>query len=330
MLHFPAMNRSVSLAAAALLVGLQALLTALPGFASCGAENCPLDQAARWDEAAFNFELSQQYIDQNQPRVGSEDAVIGQIPAHEDEVRTVNRITLGRASYRWSPAWSASLALPYVDRTHEHIHNHLGEQEYLRWNYSGIGDAEAGITRRMGSAETRSFLTAGIKAPTGKRNVPEVDGDQPEPTARPGTGSWDLTTGAGAEWRLHVMAFHDHGGMPLRASVNGRWNGRGTERYQVGSEVTAHLATEAPLFSWGTLLFQTNLRVKAKDDVGDTDAEAGNTGGTWAYLSPGLRVGGGGTYVYGLVQIPVYQRVNGIQLVSDTNLFVGVTHAFTR
>jgi len=29
--------------------------------------------------------------------------------------------------------------------------------------------------------------------------------------------------------------------------------------------------------------------------------------------------------IYGLVQIPVYQRVNGIQLVSDANLYLGVT-----
>lgn len=301
-----------------------------PAAASCGAENCPLDQAARWGEASLNFELSQQYIDQDQPRVGTEDAVVGQIVSHEDEVRTVNRITMGRASYRWSPSWTASLALPYVDRTHEHIHNHLGEQEYLRWRYHGIGDLETGITRRTGGSGMRSFLTAAVKAPTGLRNVEEIEGDQPEPTARPGTGSWDFMAGAGAEWHLHVAAFHERGGMPLRASVNGRWNGRGTERYKVGSELTAHVAAEAPALSWGTFLLQTNLRIHAKDDVGDTDAEAGNTGGTSLYVSPGLRLGGGGTYLYGLVQIPVYQRVNGIQLVSDTNLYVGVTHAIIR
>lgn len=317
-------------ALAALLCLASVPFAAVPAAASCGAENCPLDQAARWDEASFHFELSQQYIDQGQPRIGTEDALVGQIASHEDEVRTVNRITMGRASYSWSPAWTASLALPYVDRTHEHIHNDLGEQEYLRWKYHGIGDLEAGITRRTGGSGMRGFLTAAVKAPTGVRNVEEIGGDQPEPTARPGTGSWDFMGGAGAEWRLRVMAFHNRGGVPLRASVNGRWNGRGTERYRVGSEVTAHIAAEAPAFSWGTFLLQTNLRVHAKDDVGDTDAEAGNTGGTSLYVSPGMRVGGGGTYVYGLVQIPLYQRVNGIQLVSDSNLFVGLTHAFVR
>jgi hypothetical protein len=322
-------HRLAALVALLLLPSIPAAVR--PAVASCGAENCPLDQAARWDEASFNFDLSQQYIDQSQPRVGTEDAVVGQISSLENEVRTVNRVTIGRASYSWSPAWSASLSLPYVDRTHEHIHDPLGAVEYQRWRYHGIGDLETGIIHRMGpGAGMRTFLSAGVKAPTGVRNVEEVNGDQPEPPARPGTGSWDFMAGAGAEWHLHVGAFHERGGVPLRASVNGRWNGRGTDRYRVGSELTTHVAAEVPAFSWGTLLLQTNLRVHAKDDVGDSDAEAGNTGGTALYVSPGLRVGGGGTYLYGLVQIPVYQRVNGIQLVSDTNLYVGVTHSIVR
>lgn len=301
-----------------------------PAAASCGAENCPLDQAAHWDESSLHFDLSQQYIDQSQPRVGTADAVVGQIPADENEVRTVNRLTIGRASYSWSPNWSASLSLSYVDRTHEHIADPEGAAEYMRWHYHGIGDLEGGVVRRFGGAGMRTYLSAAVKAPTGVRNVPEIDGEQPEPTARPGTGSWDVMAGAGAEWRLHVEAFHESGGLPLRASANGRWNGRGTDRYRVGSEFTAHVAADLPLVSWGTLLLQTNMKVHGKDEVGASDADPANTGGTAVYLSPGVRVGRNGTSLYGVVQIPVYQRVNGIQLVSDTNLVVGVTHAIAR
>ncbi len=301
-----------------------------PAAASCGSEICPVDHASRWDEARLAFDLTQQYIDQDQPRAGTEDVAVGAIPAHHDEVRTVNRLTTARASYRPSPGWTASIALPWIDRTHEHIHHHQGEAIYQRWNYSGVGDLEAVVIRRLGGAaegQARYFVSAGAKAPTGVRNVEEVDGDQPEPSARPGTGSWDVLVGAGAEWHLGLSTFAAHGGMPLRASVNGRWNGRGTERYQVGSEVTGHVGVEAPFFSWGSLLLQTNARVRAKDEVGDASAEEANTGGTTVYLSPGVRVGRGGTHLVGLVQIPVYQRVNGIQVVSGTNLFVGVTHA---
>jgi len=318
-------------ALAALLVLAWIPSAARDASASCGSENCPVDHATRWDEARFSFDLSQQYIDQDHPRIGTNEAVVGQIPAPHDEVRTVNRITTARASYRPSEAWSASLSLPYVDRTHEHIHNHLGEPEYLRWNYSGIGDAEAAVVRRLGASPSggRYFVSAGVKAPTGKKNVELVDGDQPEPSARPGTGSWDFLAGLGAEWRVG-SAFAENGGMPLRVGVNGRWNGKGTEEYQVGAEVDAHVGTEVPAVRWGSFLLQSTLRITAKDDVGETDAEAANTGGTVWYVVPGMRVGGAGTYLYGLVQIPVYRRVNGIQIVSDSNLYLGVTHTFLR
>jgi len=292
-----------------------------------------VDHAARWDESMLSFEVSEQYSDQDQPRVGTHDAAVGAIPGHHDEVRTVNRVSTARVGYRPAAAWSFSASLPFVNRTHEHIHNHLGVPEYLRWNYQGAGDLETSATRRLGSrdAGARYFASAGVKAPTGLRNVEEVDGDQPEPSARPGTGSWDFMAGVGAEWRLSGLGFSDRGGMPLRASVNGRWNGRGTERYQVGSEVAAHLATEIPATTWGTLLLQTNFRVREKDDVGNFDAEASNTGGTALFVTPGVRIGAGRvTSVTALVQLPVYQRVNGIQLVSEANLYVGVTHALLR
>ena len=299
-------------------------------FASCGGESCPLDPGARWEEASLTFEVSQQYIDQDQPRVGTEDAVVGQIPADENEIRTVNRITTARATYRRA-AWSVSLALPHVVRTHEHIADPTGTADDQRWHFRGMGDLEGTVIRRFGpDTGIRTFLSGGVKAPTGTRNVHEVDGDQPEPPTRPGTGSWDFMAGAGAEMRLHMGAFRDRGGLPLRASVNERWNGRGTDHYKVGNEFTAHLATDVPMVSWGALLAQTNLRVRGKDDVGDSDTDPSNTGGTAVYISPGFRVSGKGSSVYGLVQIPIYQRVNGIQLVSDTNLFLGVTHSFAR
>jgi hypothetical protein len=299
--------------------------------ASCGSESCPLDKASLWNESQLSFELSQQYIDQDQPRVGTHDAAVGAIASHHDEVRTVNRISTARAAYRPSDAWAFSAALPFVNRTHEHIHNHLGVPEYQRWNYAHVGDLEAIALRRFTSgmdAKRTFFVTAGFKAPTGVTEVEEVDGDQPEPSARPGTGSWDVLAGLGAEWKLHGPSFGGGGEMPIRASVNGRWNGRGTENYQVGGELTAYLGTEVPFARAASLLFQTNLRVRAKDDVGNFDAEAGNTGGTAVYLSPGLKFAvGPHLSLYGLFQVPVYQRVNGIQVVSDSNLYFGVSRA---
>ena len=297
--------------------------------ASCGAENCPLDHASRWSDSRFNLEISYQYIDQNQPRVGTEDVAVGAIPRDHDEIRTLNRATTARASYRFGGAWSVGAALPYIERFHAHNHNDPGGAEYERWSYNGIGDLELSGFRSFGASQGRGryFATAGVKMPTGVTEVKNEDGDQPEPAARPGSGSWDFLAGAGGEWRLGgSSAENGAGGIPLRLSVTGRWNGRGTEEYRIGHQAQVHLASEFPIGNTFALLGQANFRVKGKDDVGATGLEEEDTGGSSLYLSPGLRVSTGSrSSIYGLVQIPVYQRVNGIQLVSDVNLYCGVT-----
>jgi hypothetical protein len=306
-----------------------ALAIPAAALASCGAENCPLDHASRWSEAPFAFEVSYQYIDQDQPRVGTDDAAVGAIPRHHDEVRTLSRATTARATYRFAGAWSVSAALPYIDRFHAHIHNHMGTPIYERWEYGGIGDLELVGLRSFGGggSGSRYFATAGVKMPTGVTEVENEDGDQPEPAARPGSGSWDFLAGAGAEWRLGGRPAEDGAGsIPLRLSVTGRLNGRGTEEYRIGSQVQLHLASEVPVGRVFALLGQANFRIREKDDVGASGQEEDDTGGSWLYLSPGVRVSTGTrASIYGLVQVPVYQRVNGIQLVSDVNLYFGVT-----
>jgi hypothetical protein len=296
--------------------------------ASCGCDFCPVDKEPPRHEAKLSFDLTQQYIDQDQPRFGTDDVAVGQVPSHHDEVRTVNRATTASLTVRPADAWAFSASLPYVSRYHEHIHDHLGNAEVLRWRYSGPGDLELLATRYLvaGAGGARYFLRAGVKAPTGDTTVEEVDGTQPEPTSRPGTGSWDLLAGLGAEWRVGAPGAGDGKTMPLRVSLAGRLPGRGTEDYRGGSELLAHAGAEYPVAGPAAALLQTNLRVRAKDDVGTTDEEAGDTGGTSLYLSPGARVTiAPRTSIYGLFQVPVLQRVNGIQLVAKSNLYVGIS-----
>jgi hypothetical protein len=161
------------------------------------------------------------------------------------------------------------------------------------------------------------------------RHVEEFNGDEPEPPARPGNGAWGAIVGAGAEWSLSTkMPGGAYGAMPIRLSVLGRANARGTERYRVGSELQTNLGISYPVARSVEMFLSGDLRMRAKDDPGDTDAEAGHTGGTWAFVSPGLRISPmAKTAFYGIVQVPVYQRVNGINLVSDFNLYLGVTRA---
>lgn len=302
-------------------------------FANCGSDHCPIDLGMLWERSVLSFDLSQQYLDQNQPRLGTHDAAVGALAAPEDEVRTLNRITTARAVYRPGERWMVTASLPFVSRYHEHIRNEPGNPpELMRWNSQGVGDAEAVVTRIFPAGKKSSgryHLTAGFKAPTGVRHVEEFNGEEPEPPTRPGNGAWGAIAGAGAEWSIQAkIPGGTYGAIPFRLSVLGHTSGRGTERYRVGSELQANLGASYPVTRAIEMLLSGDFRVRGKDDPGDTDAEAGHTGSTAAFVSPGIRVTAAAkTAFYGIVQLPVYQRVNGINLVSDFNLYLGVSHA---
>ncbi|PYQ30039.1 MAG: hypothetical protein DMF56_09950 [Acidobacteria bacterium] len=78
-------------------IALFVLLYASQLHASCGSASCPLDTNAlnQPRKGEITFELSQQYIDQDQARIGRRDATVGEVHGpHHDEVRTLNRIAM--------------------------------------------------------------------------------------------------------------------------------------------------------------------------------------------------------------------------------------------
>jgi hypothetical protein len=315
-------------------LALFAGLLLVPAFAlaNCGSECvCPLDQPATHADSRFLFDVSQLYIDQDQPRVGTEDAFVGAITGHHDEVRTVNRVTNFRLTFRTAPGWTFGANLPYIHRTHEHIHHHMGEDHYERWNYDGLGDLELSASRLIGAGSGPRFrFGVGVKTPTGKQTPALSEGgDELEPSARIGSGSWDLLASLGAEWNLRAPGQGAEARMPVRATVTGRYNGAGAEDFRHGAETQVHLGADYPLTRRLAFLLQSNYRLRAKNDVGDADdEETANSGSAVVYLTPGLRIDAiEGLSIYGLAQIPVYERVNGIQVVARSNLVLGISRS---
>ena len=300
------------------------------GRASCGADDCPLDLRTG-DGRRFSIDLNYQFIHQDRIRIGSRTGAVGELPSPEDEVETASRIATVLGQARLTDRFGLSASLPFVDRRHRHIANEEGSPPELReWNYSGVGDATliGQVTARGGGgAPTKVSLQLGAKLPTGKRHVDVVAGEEPEPTARPGTGSYDLLGGIYLLRRFGVPDLHhDRVEAPMFVSAMGRRNGRGTDDYRIGNELQVNAGGFYPLTRTVQVLGQLNARLRGKDDPGATDALRDNTGGTWLYATPGLRVVTGPTLsLYGYAQIPVYQHVNRIQLVAPYHLMVGTT-----
>jgi hypothetical protein len=307
--------RSVAVIAALLLFPIYA-------GASCGSASCPLDLNSLNvpKEGGFTLDLSFEYIDQNRLK-GHSDFV----PDHT-EIRTINRnATL---LLRYAPAdWlRLSVSTPYVARTHEHLHG----DELEHWQLDGVGDvqlqARARVVRYL-------WLIGGVKLPTGADDQKNADGERAEVPIQPGSGSTDVIVGASYENSTR-RATHVEGSMgniaviPWFASVTYRRNGRGALEHRVGSELQLNAGTAYPLSHELELLLQANVRRRGRDVSPDDPQDAFFTGGTFAYASPGLRYSKGRGAVYALMQLPLLQHVNGIQLTAKRNWIGGVQWRF--
>ena len=110
-----------------------------------------------------------------------------------------------------------------------------------------------------------------------------------------------------------------------QASVSQALNSR--EEFKPGRRIELSAGwSHAYSHRLGTVL-QANLRHRGRDS--GAQAEPANSGSTALDLSPGVTVGvGHASTLYAYLQLPLYQNVNGIQLVPRSALAMGWTADF--
>ena len=315
---------------------LAAVLLFAPGgaAASCGSDMCVLD--LRGPESArgrWSMEVAYSFVDQDHVRIGTDPATVGEIPGEHNEIETRSDVWTTTARMIASERLSLAASLPWVKRFHAHEEEHhedAGFYETHTWDYEGLGDLlVSGYVTPGGFLNGETWSTSlmlGVKAPTGKEEVEAVEGHQPEPMARPGTGSWDGLVGFQLRRPLTTKTFSGEIiPVPLAFSITGRVNGTGTEEYKIGNEVVANFSGGWGLASNVVFLGQINARFRAKDEEAGATAE--NTGGTAWYATPGLSVSSGPVGVYGYWQFRLYENVNGIQITAPSHLMFGVNYS---
>lgn len=99
------------------------------------------------------------------------------------------------------------------------------------------------------------------------------------------------------------------------------------DHFRPGSSLNLNLGLSYVAFGTITPQLQVNARTVGRDDGVEADAE--NSGGTHIDLSPGVTVAvSKQTRLYGFVQLPIYQRVGGLQLASRWTASVSLNFAF--
>lgn len=297
--------------------------------ASCGSASCPLDTNAlhQLRKGEFTFELSQQYIDQDQARIGTHDAAIGEVHGpHHDEVRTLNRVATATLGYAPSDRVQLTLAIPYLSRDHDH----LGEGVPESWQLRGTGDV---VLQSRWNAAGGLWLIAGVKLPTGRDDLKNEDGEAAEIPVQPGSGTTDGIAGISYQraFNMHTPVSGPLGNIalvPWFVTATYQFRGGATRGYRLGDEFQLSAGTVYPLTRRLDALAQLNTRIRQRDRIDDEPDEEPFTGGTFVYASPGLRFSLGRTAVYTLVQFPIYERVNRIQLTSKQNYVIGLQTRF--
>jgi hypothetical protein len=279
-----------------------------------------------WIEPGPRVDFRYEYIDQDQPMSGSKRVGVGEIPAHHDEVKTINRNLFATIDYGFTPEWGMSVVIPYVDRFHEHIHNHHGEKLVEQWDFHDLGDVRVqGRWQTVVAADERraafAGVTAGLKLPTGKRDVANDEGEVAERTLQPGTGTTDLVAAAyyrqalpmtGSSWFVQAGA---------QIALNSR------DEFKPGNQYGADAGYRYDVNDRFAAMLQLNYRYKSRDK--GAQAEPEDSGGQAVTASPGLsfaltpRV-----QAYAFAQLPLWQHVNGVQLTSDWSVAAGVSAQF--
>lgn len=228
-----------------------------------------------------------------------------------------------------SPTLGFSLVVPWVDRAHEHVHNHRGERIVESWKFSGLGDMRltaryqfpAAASDPEGTRARYLGMTGGLKLPTGKTDVSNREGEPAERTLQPGTGTTDLLLGA--YYREAIGAWN----ASWFVQANGQVPLNRHDDYRPGAQVLLDVGVRWEATDRLGLLLQLNGLWRGRD--AGAAAEPEDSGSRTLSLSPGLTFAvTPEVQLYAFVQLPVYQRVTGVQLVADRAVVIGASAQF--
>jgi hypothetical protein len=301
--------------------------------ATCG---CTLSADAAMGYSAlpgWRLNLEYDYLHQDQLREGTH--AVSTVPdGSELEHDTLNRYFTVDLNYNPNADWNIDLKVPYVVRTHS-TYGDFDSSRALP-DLSDSRSSSLGDVKLIGSYQ--GFLAAhnlgvqlGVKLPTGDYGTAVKFHDGPDAgtpldaSLQPGTGSTDLIAGA-YYYRFVGENFQVFVNGQFQSAVHEKMNVPGDD-YRPGNSLTLSAGLRYVATPLIVPQLQLNLLHKSADQGALADAP--DTVGTVAYISPGLA--GELTprlHVYGFAQLPVYSNLDGYQLFPRFTISVGLSYAF--
>jgi hypothetical protein len=308
-------------------LALAGCVVASSAHASCGAAFCSAsnDWLSLTQGAAQGWRIWGQveYLKQDQLRQGTDKISPASVTAHHEEIKTLNRNALLGLEYGIAPGWSAWVVLPYSNREHLHIHHHRGTPILEAWQFDNLGDARLTLRYQPPAHQAGGLsgsLQGGVKLPTGRTDVRNADGDLAERSVQPGSGTTDLLLGGGLAYAPLTLPGSLFANLSLQAPLDAH------DGYQPGWRTSVQAGWLLPVHGkWDLILQGTLLYVNHDRGI---NAEPDDSGHTEVAFVPGLAYAWSRNLsVYGQLELPLYQHVNGIQLTHAYALSVGLSVA---
>jgi hypothetical protein len=241
----------------------------------------------------------------------------GAPPANNDDKRITSDFLVVGGQYAVSEDWSLEAELPVTGRSFA-TDNGMGG--IARYRHDGIGDIRLmgiydGLTDDMSTA-----IIAGVKLPTGDFKYPGLDRD-----TSLGSGSTDLLLGF-----THSGQFSFTSDWGWYAQALWQKTLLSQDGYKPGSEVDAALGLSYGGWTVGGVnvspIVQVLFAYRLRD--GGPNADPDNTGYNRILLSPGVEASLNNWHLYGDVEFPTYQDMNGNQLVAHQAYKVELSYSF--
>ena len=305
-------------------------LALAPGLANaCSACGCSLN--SDWSSQGYatstglHLSVREDYFNQSQLMSGTDTVSRSSYPLPNDQEiqqKTINRATLLGADYNFSRYWGASVQLPYTDRYHSTIAP--GDTDVSTSQARGIGDLRV-VARYQGLSEDAGIgLQFGLKLPTGRFTQNFDTGPQAgtrlDRGLQMGTGTTDALLGVYKFGYLSESIGY-FGQAMAQIALDSR------EHFRPGNSINVNFGVR--YLDAGRFTPQIQLNLHSEQRESGAQADRPNSGATLAYLSPGLGVKiTPRVDAFAFVQVPVYRRVNGLQLEPRVLWSLGMQYRF--
>lgn len=280
----------------------------------CGMFDVGMPGLALPSSQGGSINLQQTFLDQNQAMQGNSKIPLSQSP----DQRINTTFTNLNAQYQFSRDWGMMAMIPYWQRSFDTNANFgNGAPQIVNSKVNTLSDI-----RLMGmytgfSPDMSTGLIFGAKLPTGTYAAPGFDRD-----TQPGTGSTDILLGGYRMGQEHHWGWFAQG--IYRSAISTR------DDYRPGNSLQLVAGMHYDAFQHSTHVIPT-LMLNATIRQADTGINSNtlNSGLKTVYLTPGVLVNITKHWqANASLYLPVYEYVNGIQLVPKQIASAGITYNF--